>query len=208
MNRRKRNPHAAGGLQRLQAAAQSALAREDWDAAHDALDALIAGAPGNASLHFNRGLVRRRLGRLPEAIVDYEAALKIAPDHANARFEHAAALLDLGHLDAAESGFRRYLEAVPDDGDAILNLARLQLRLGRAEAARDLLDSQAPHTPDFDLIRAEAARDCGDADAAMSLLSETAAGSPEAAAARLKIATQGPAGRIPIRQDQLFAPRR
>lgn len=196
------------GLTALQMAAQSALAQENWPAADRALGRLIEAAPRNASLHYNRGLVRRRMGDAERALADFEAALAIDPEHAKARFEHAAALLDLGRLAEAEAEFRSYLNAVPDDSDAVLNLARILLRIGQATAARDFLDAHAPRLDILDLVRAEAARDCGDIDTALALLSGVAAGNADMAAARLKIATQGPTGRVTLDPAQLFVPRR
>lgn len=195
-------------LATLQAAAHSALAREDWPAAERALGALIKVAPGNVSLHYNRGLVRKRMGDAEPALADFEVALGNDPEHANARFEHAATLLDLGRLTEAETGFRAYLESVPDDADAVVNLARILLRVGQSAAARDLLDVQAPGLDTVDLARAEAARDCGDIDTALALLSRVEAGNPDMAVARLKIATQGPTGRITLDPAQFFTPRR
>ncbi len=192
----------------LQARAQAALARGDWPAAEAALTALLDAAPGSAILLYNRGLVRKRLGQQAQALADLEAALEIEPAHANARFEHAASLLDLGELAAAADGFAAYLAQVPDDADGLLNLGRLQLRLGRAEAARGTLARIDGADPAVVLARAEALRDCGDVEGCRRLLAGLDGEGAEVDAARLKLMTQGAAGRISLDPAQLFAPPR
>lgn len=198
----------------MQARAQAALAAGDWRAAETALSALIAAFPGTpagaASLLYNRGLVRKRLDRMAEALGDFDAALGADPDHVNAGFERAATLLDLGQVEEADRGFTAYLDRIPDDTDALLTLARIRLRRGRPAEARALLDRIGPSSagPAVTLARAEALRDCGEIDTARALLAGLDGSDPAIAAARLKIATQGTMGRIPLDPAQLFAPRR
>ena len=192
----------------LQRRAQTAVTQGDWPAAETALTALLGVSPRAASLLYNRGLVRKRLGRTADALVDLDAALEIEPAHANARFERAAALLDLGVLEAAAEGFSAYLALMPDDADALLNLGRLQLRLGQAQAARETLDRIASGDPGVRLARAEAARDCGDLEGCRRLLAALGGHGPDVDAARLKLMTQGAAGRFTLDPAQLFAPPR
>lgn len=195
-------------LTALQARAQAALGRADWPAADAALTGLLGAAPGSASLLYNRGLVRKRLGNPTDALADLEAALAIEPQHANARFERASTLLDIGELEAAAEGFAAYLALVPDDDDALLNLGRLQLRLGRPHAASDTLARIEGDAPTVVLARAEALRDRGDVHGCRRLLAELDGHGAEIDAARLKVATQGAAGRISLDPAQLFAPPR
>ncbi|WP_281685125.1 tetratricopeptide repeat protein [Thalassobaculum salexigens] len=195
-------------LTALQARAQVALGRADWPAADAALTGLLGAAPGSASLLYNRGLVRKRLGNPTAALADLEAALAIEPQHANARFERASTLLDIGELEAAAEGFAAYLALVPDDDDALLNLGRLQLRLGRQHAASDTLARIEGDAPTVVLARAEALRDRGDVHGCRRLLAELDGHGAEIDAARLKVATQGAAGRISLDPAQLFAPPR
>jgi len=198
----------------MQTQAQKALAAGDWRGADTALTALIVAFPGTppgaASLLYNRGLVRKRLNRMAEALGDFDAALSADPDHANAGFERSATLLDLGRVEEAERGFTEYLDRVPDDTDALLTLARIRLRRGRPAEARVLLDRMGPSSagPAVTLARAEALRDCGKIDEARALLAGLDGSDPAIAAARLKIAIQGATGRVPLDPAQLFAPRR
>lgn len=197
-----------------QTQAQKALAAGDWRGAETALTALIEAFPGTppgaASLLYNRGLVRKRLDRMADALGDFDSALSADPEHVNAGFERAATLLDLGRIEQADRGFTAYLDRIPDDTDALLTLARIRLRRGCPAEARALLDRIGPSSagPAVTLARAEALRDCGEIDAARALLAELDGNDPATAAARLKIATQGTMGRIPLDPAQLFAPRR
>lgn len=173
----------------------------DWSVALRSVDALLLRDPASAALHYNRGLVLRRLGRLDEAIAAHDAALARSPDHANARFERAACLLDLGQLVAAEAGFADYLAEVPGDADARLNRARIRLRLGDPEGA--LADTEVlGEDPTVRLARAEAMRDLGRLDQAEALLAARPGDGPDLRAAALRLLTQGAKGRIRL------APRR
>jgi tetratricopeptide (TPR) repeat protein len=173
----------------------------DWPAALRAADALLRRDPASPALHYNRGLVLRRLGRLDEAVAAHEAALARSPDHANARFERAACLLDLGRLAAVEAGFADYLAVVPGDADARLNRARIRLRLGNPEGA--LADTEdLAEGPPVRLARAEAMRDLGRLDEAEALLTPRPGDGPDLRAAALKLLTQGASGRVRL------APRR
>ena len=173
-----------------------AVGSGDWPAADRALDALLRADPRNPALHYNRGLVRRRLDRPAYAVAAYDAALGLAPDHANAVFERAACLLDLGRLADAEAGFADYLARVPGDPDARLNRARVALRLGRPEAALADLDGLDDSVAPVRLAKAEALRDLKRPDEAGALLAARPGDPPELRAAALKLLTQGAVGRI------------
>jgi len=188
----------------LQADLNAALAREDWPRA-DALLTTLAGmapyrTPGMAAIFYNRALVRRRLDRPDAALADLARALEIDPDHANARFEQASLWLERGDWTGAAQGFAAYLERIPRDPDAHLNHAKALSRLGREEdalqAARtaDALQS----SPATLLAVAETARDTGDLEAMEAALRRLPPRDPAAAAAALKVRTQGAKGRIAL----------
>lgn len=171
-----------------------AVQAADWPAAERAVDALLRADPGNPALHYNRGLVLRRLGRLADAVAAHDAALALAVGHVNAVFERASCLLEQGRLAEAEDGFTAYLAQVPDDADARLNRARARLRLGRPEAALADLDGLAGDA--VRLARAEALRDLRRLDEAEALLAPRPGDGPELRAAALKVMTQGAVGRV------------
>ncbi|MEQ8399266.1 tetratricopeptide repeat protein [Thalassobaculum sp.] len=179
----------------------AAVQAGDWAAADRALDALLYTDPDNPVLHYNRGLVCRRMGRLAEAVAAHDAVLARAPDHANAAFERASCLLDLGRLEDAAAGFGDYLKQVPEDPDARLNRARIALRLGRPDDALRDLNGLDDSGPAIRLARAESLRDLRRLDEAETLLAPSPGDDPGFRAAALKLRTQGPAGRLRLDEE-------
>ena len=188
----------------LAAALPGALAREDWPAALDCLRGLDRLGPPHASIAYNEGLVLRRLDRPAEAAVAHERALALAPDHPHALFELGASHLEAGELGPAADAFERHLERAPEDAHAHLNLGRARLAAGDPE--RSLAPLERAHaalgTVESALALAAARRDAGDPDGSRALLAALPA-TPQAAASRLKLMTQGPAGRLPLRAADL-----
>ncbi len=181
----------------------AAAGREDWDAALAAVDILVAAMPGEAPVHYNRGLVLRRLGRDGEAIAAFDAALTRDPAHANALFERSAAQMESGDLAASAEGFAVYLNRAPDDATARLNLGQVYTRLGRtADSVRELTIAHGTmQTDESAAALATALRDAGELDGCEALLALLTPG-PENAALALKITTQGPRGRFRLRPGQ------
>ncbi len=175
---------------------QIALSRADWKEALLLADKLIALLPENPSLVYNKGLVLKKLGRVPEAVISFQAALNLAPDHHNAEFELAAALLESGQIEESARRFEDYLAAAPDDADASLNLGIALVQLGRAEAALPHLGYAQSELGSAQALQwlATAKRDSGDLAAAEDLLAQLPADDANAQAARLKILTQGAKG--------------
>lgn len=186
-------------LAQLAARFSEAVARQDWTHALEAADSLVAALPGHAGVVYNKALVLKELGRGPERIATLREALKTAPDHANARFELASALMDAGDLAEAAKLFEAYLSEVPDDTDARLNLGQCLLRLDRPGDAVEPLRAAHAGAPGLTTAAAlaSALRDTGDLAAAKALLADLPS-TPEAAALRLKILTQGARGRIAL----------
>ena len=183
----------------LAAALPRALAREDWPAALDCLRGLARLGPPHASIAYNEGLVLRRLHRPAEAAVAHERALALAPEHPHAPFELGAAHLEAGELGRAADAFERHLARAPEDAHAHLNLGRARLAAG--DPGRSLAPLERAHaalgTIESALALAAARRDAGDLDGCRALLAALPA-TPEVAASRLKLMTQGTAGRLPL----------
>lgn len=179
---------------------QTALADADWQAALALADQLIAALPENPSLLYNKGLVLKNLGRIPDSVACFRETLVLAPDHHNAQFELASALLETGQIDESARRFEDYLEAVPDDADAILNLGIALVQLGRTEAAIPHLGYAHSKLGTAQALQwlATAKRDSGELAAAEDLLAQLPADDRNAQAARLKILTQGAKGRFPL----------
>jgi tetratricopeptide (TPR) repeat protein len=81
------------------------------------------------------------LGRIADAIKDYQNVLAMAPDHALAHYNLGMSYLSLGQLDAAESNLTRSLQLDPDDRLARLGLGRLYLARKSYKQARDIFAS-------------------------------------------------------------------
>lgn len=177
-----------------------ALAAQDWETARKALKRLLRADAGNASLHYNLGLVLRRLGEADAAEASFAAALKLAPDHLNALFEKAAAAMDAGRHEAAEAGFALYVGKAPQDADGWLNLARLYLRRDAAHEAEEAFGrvlSLRPSDRDAAMGQAEAGLRLGRPEAA-STLRTLFAELPGERPRLLKAISQGPRGTIPL----------
>ncbi|TQV75698.1 tetratricopeptide repeat protein [Denitrobaculum tricleocarpae] len=179
---------------------QIALSKADWTEALLLADKLIALLPENPSLAYNKGLVLKNLGRVPESLACFQATLDLAPDHHNAQFELAAALLESGQIEESARRFEDYLAAVPDDADASLNLGIALVQLGCAEAALPHLGYAQSRLGSAQALQwlATAKRDRGDLTAAEDLLAQLPADDANAQAARLKILTQGTKGRLAL----------
>lgn len=179
---------------------QSAIQRRDWAAAREAGRELARHLPDKASIAYNLGLVEKSAGALEAAMEAFERALSLAPDHRNARFELAACLMETGKFEQALSDFELYLEQKPDDTDALLNLGRILTRLDRPQEALPHLERTHRLSPGDGtrIALAAALRDLGRFDEARACLDQLAR-TPESAALRLKILTQGARGRFPLK---------
>lgn len=176
-----------------------AAANANWAVALDCATRLQAALPDNPSVLYNTALVLKHLDRTEERVGCLEQALALAPDHANARFELASALMDEGDIERAAGLFSAYLAAAPDDADARLNLGNCLLRLGRAaEALPHLRQAHASAPTDVTAASLAAAlRDTGDIGGCEAQLAALPP-SPETAALRLKLLTQGARGRFAL----------
>jgi len=90
------------------AAAQSSL--ENWPAAVDTLEKLLAFAPDSADAWFEYARANARLDKAADALDACEQALRIHPKHIRAKCLQGAMLEGLGRARAAR---RVYLEAIP-----------------------------------------------------------------------------------------------
>lgn len=78
-------------------------------------------------------------GRLPEAIEQYEKALRARPSDQETRYNFANALMRVGRLEDAAAQFRIVTDAVPDDPKAPNNLGSVLARLQRFDPAEAAL---------------------------------------------------------------------
>jgi tetratricopeptide (TPR) repeat protein len=68
---------------------------------------------GNADAVYNQGIILWNQGKIPEAKVKFEEALKANPNHAEANYQLGMAHLNGGDLPAAITAFEKYLQIAP-----------------------------------------------------------------------------------------------
>jgi Flp pilus assembly protein TadD len=84
----------------------------------------VAERPDNARARYNLGGVLHDIpGRMPEAVIEYEAAVRYHPDSALAHYNLANVLNDAGKAAAAVAEYKKALQIDPKDAAAHNNLA-------------------------------------------------------------------------------------
>jgi tetratricopeptide (TPR) repeat protein len=92
----------------------------------------------DANAHYLYGAVMDRLGRLPEAVAEFQRALERNPTHRDALNGLGIALVRQGRLAPAADVFRRLIASDPDNADAHSNLGAIYLTQGaNANAERE-----------------------------------------------------------------------
>jgi tetratricopeptide (TPR) repeat protein len=84
----------------------------------------------DAITHFDLGYVLDQQGRLSEAIVEYERAIRVNPNHVDARINLAGAFARQGKLAEAAAQLEHAIDTDPDNGDAHANLGTVLAALG------------------------------------------------------------------------------
>lgn len=117
-----------------------ALARAHGGAMGEA-EALIGRAqrlePSNPAVLVGLALIRRKQGRLRDAVLACDAAIRIAPDYSDAWRERGAILTGGGSVKEARRSFSEAVRLSPHDAAAHAGLAALAAREGAADAARN-----------------------------------------------------------------------
>ncbi len=99
------------------------------------LESLIRREPDRAALRDDIAVLYMELERPSEAVLHFEAALKLKPGFASAHFNYGTALAAAGRTDDAVAEYQRALQLRPDYAIAHNNLGTALLHLGRAQAA-------------------------------------------------------------------------
>jgi len=126
-----------------------------------------------ATLEYLRGLALAALGRAPEALAAFDAALAAGDRYAPTHWRRAELLLDEGRLSDARAALESALALEPRSVPARLATARLDLLEGHPEAARARLEPLAEESPDERFVHgllARAHRALGDEAAAARAL--------------------------------------
>jgi tetratricopeptide (TPR) repeat protein len=88
--------------------------------------AALGAAPGFYQAHFNLANALKAEGRYPEAVAEYQEAVRLKPDDPTIHFYLSGALLQMpGGVDGAIAELRETLRLRPDDAKARSVLARL-----------------------------------------------------------------------------------
>ncbi len=132
--RRPQAAQAAGAtlsLVCLALGARTYVRNQDWKDELSLWTSAVTVSSGSAKAHYNLANTLEILpGRLPEAIAEYRAALRIDPDHADVHYNLANALSAIpGRLPEAIAEYQAALRIEPDRVEAHNNLANALARL-------------------------------------------------------------------------------
>lgn len=123
----------------LQAMAAELEALGEYDAAAEALRALLQAAGPCAQVSFSLAELLYRAGDRTAARERYYATIELEPDHLEARTSLGCVLAELGELDLAEAALDGVLRQQPDYADAHWHVAGILDELGRrGDAERHL----------------------------------------------------------------------
>ena len=95
----------------------------------------VAKAPANPQAHYNYGVFLSEVRHIPEAIQQYEQALRIKPDHAEAHNNLGNDLLTSGRVTEAVEHFQEAIRLSPEVARAYYNLGAAMLALQNPEKA-------------------------------------------------------------------------
>jgi predicted O-linked N-acetylglucosamine transferase (SPINDLY family) len=95
----------------------------------------MAETPLTPEMHRARGIELRRLGRIDEAVREFERAIQLRADYAPGYFNIASIRFDQGRVDEAAALWRKAIEIKPDYYHAHAALGSALRRLGRLEEA-------------------------------------------------------------------------
>jgi tetratricopeptide (TPR) repeat protein len=91
----------------------------------------VAAFPDEPETHFNMAVALERLGRVQEAIGQYDQALQLKPDYAWAHYNLGVTLARLGRVPEAVDHYEQALRTRPDYAWAHFSLGEALVRLGR-----------------------------------------------------------------------------
>lgn len=162
-------------------AALACAARGDQGGAQVLLERALAMEPGNPATLTGLAIFHRQNGRLRDAVLACDAAIRAWPEYADAWLERGAILASGGSNDAAWESFARAAALAPHSASAHAGLASLAARDGKHGEARRHAERALALQPDnaiaaSALARAEMAD--GRADRARELLSPRIAALP------------------------------
>jgi protein O-mannosyl-transferase len=143
----------------------------DWRDGVSLWSSAIEAYPQAARPHNNLGFALLEIpGRLPDAIAEYQAALRIRPDYVEAHYDLGNALVKAGRLPEAIAEFQAAVRIAPNYADAHNNLGNVLFEAGRLSEAIEQFHIALRIKPDY----AEAHNNLGNALMQSGRLSEAA----------------------------------
>jgi tetratricopeptide (TPR) repeat protein len=123
-----------------------------------ALDARLRNHSDDGDTLIQRGWLRLRMAKVPEALADLERGLQLRPDDTDARFLLAEAHSQSNNLPATRSALEQYLAGAPDDLDARLFRGQVALKLNLLQAAVEDFTRVLEADPGRDRVRFQRAQ--------------------------------------------------
>jgi Flp pilus assembly protein TadD len=140
---------AAVTLNNLQAQAQAAMDRKDYEAAVTAYQEYLAKKPDDATVHYDLGYAYTAMQKSAEAKAEYEKAISLDPKMA-AAYQNLGLTLLTSDPAAAVAPLQRAAELLPENapakwllGTALETNGKLDLAIEQYEAAKKLDDKDA-----------------------------------------------------------------
>jgi predicted Zn-dependent protease len=154
--------------------AEAAIAKSDWKAAEQKLDAWLAANPSDARALFDAGYVADAQNRLDDATGLYRRAVEANPKSFEAHLSLGLLLARQNKLDEARPELAVATTLDPEAAGPALKarawraLAQIDRVASPSEASSDLLEAikLSPETPDDTLMAAELAGQAGEFEAA------------------------------------------
>jgi len=100
----------------------------------------VSKRPDNARAHNDLGFALAALGKMPEALQNYDRALQLKPGLSVANYNKACILLKMGQVSAAIEHFDQALRASPSYAKAFKGKGDAMVQMGRASAAIPLYE--------------------------------------------------------------------
>jgi superkiller protein 3 len=140
---------AAVALNNLQAQAQAAMDRKDYEAAVTAYQEYLAKKPDDATVHYDLGYAYTAMQKSAEAKTEYEKAISLDPKMASA-YQNLGLTLLTSDPAAAVAPLQKAAELLPENarakwllGTALETNGKLDLAIAQYEAAKKL-DAKDP----------------------------------------------------------------
>jgi tetratricopeptide (TPR) repeat protein len=147
------------------------IARGDARSAERELALSVAGMPGSAPAHRNRGIALARLGRFEEALACFDRAIALKADDVESIIARGQACLALERYGDAVSSYDTALRLKPDQATSWHRRSLALMALARFEEAIESCDRAIALKPDY----AQAFSDRGTALYELKRLPEAAA---------------------------------